>query len=173
MIRDETPLVSFLGFCRLVLSRPPLCRLSFCPLSRLSRGDTARRPDSGRREERAVPFFWSGGCSYADSQHQGQDLQAEEASAEAPERAAGACSADGGTCVSSPCPPFFSAQVKAKATLGSGNLRQAVILPQGEDRNEWLAVNTVDFFNQINLLYGSITEFCTDQTCPIMSAGPK
>jgi MOB kinase activator 1 len=52
-------------------------------------------------------------------------------------------------------------QVKAKATLGSGNLRMAVVLPQGEDRNEWLAVNTVDFFNQINLLYGSITEFCT------------
>jgi MOB kinase activator 1 len=46
------------------------------------------------------------------------------------------------------------------------------VLPQGEDRNEWLAVNTVDFFNQINLLYGSITEFCTDATCPIMSAGP-
>jgi MOB kinase activator 1 len=63
--------------------------------------------------------------------------------------------------------------VKAKATLGSGNLRQAVVLPNGEDRNEWLAVNTVDFFNQINLLYGSITEFCTDVTCPIMSAGPK
>lgn len=83
--------------------------------------------------------------------------------------------------------------MKAKATLGSGNLRQAVILPPGEDStlfrpplfflsfyvfvsflgNEWLAVNTVDFFNQINLLYGSITEFCTDKTCPIMNAGPK
>lgn len=49
-----------------------------------------------------------------------------------------------------------------------GNLRAAVQLPPGEDRNEWLAVNTVDFFNQINLLYGSITEFCTDATCPIM-----
>ena len=31
----------------------------------------------------------------------------------------------------------------------------------------------MDFFNQINLLYGSITEFCTDASCPIMSAGPK
>merc|ERR1711991_315003 len=63
--------------------------------------------------------------------------------------------------------------VKAKATLGSGNLRQAVALPPGEDLNEWLAVNTVDFFNQINLLYGSITEFCTEETCPVMSAGSK
>jgi MOB kinase activator 1 len=31
----------------------------------------------------------------------------------------------------------------------------------------------VDFFNQINMLYGTITEFCTPQACPVMSAGPK
>ncbi|VDI25662.1 Hypothetical predicted protein [Mytilus galloprovincialis] len=61
----------------------------------------------------------------------------------------------------------------AAATLGSGNLRQAVVLPEGEDLNEWVAVNTVDFFNQINMLYGTITEFCTEETCPVMSAGPK
>ena len=61
----------------------------------------------------------------------------------------------------------------AAATLGSGNLRQAVMLPDGEDINEWVAVNTVDFFNQINMLYGTITDFCTEETCPIMSAGQK
>jgi len=61
----------------------------------------------------------------------------------------------------------------AEATLGSGNLRLAVTLPEGEDLNEWLAVNTVDFFNQINMLYGTITEFCTPTECPVMSAGPK
>merc|ERR1711907_179252 len=61
----------------------------------------------------------------------------------------------------------------AKATLGSGNLRLAVQLPEREDLNEWLAVNTVDFFNEISLLYGTITEFCTASTCPIMSAGPN
>ncbi|KAG9458082.1 hypothetical protein H6P81_002590 [Aristolochia fimbriata] len=59
------------------------------------------------------------------------------------------------------------------ATLGSGNLREAVKLPPGEDINEWLAVNTVDFFNQVNLLYGTLTEFCTSASCPTMSAGPK
>ncbi|POY71695.1 hypothetical protein BMF94_5287, partial [Rhodotorula taiwanensis] len=58
-------------------------------------------------------------------------------------------------------------------SLGSGNLRQAVVLPEGEDLNEWLAVNTVDFFNQLNMLYGCITEFCTPQECPVMSAGPR
>jgi hypothetical protein len=30
----------------------------------------------------------------------------------------------------------------AKATLGSGNMRAAVVLPKGEDLNEWLAVNS-------------------------------
>ena len=55
----------------------------------------------------------------------------------------------------------------------TGNLRLAVQLPEGEDCDEWIAVNTVDFFNQINMLYGTITEFCTEEGCPIMSAGPK
>ncbi|XP_029800997.1 MOB kinase activator 1B isoform X3 [Suricata suricatta] len=49
----------------------------------------------------------------------------------------------------------------------------AVMLPEGEDLNEWVAVNTVDFFNQINMLYGTITDFCTEEICPVMSAGPK
>ncbi|KAK0191038.1 Mob1/phocein [Armillaria mellea] len=49
----------------------------------------------------------------------------------------------------------------AEATLGSGNLRLAVRLPEGEDTNEWLAVHAVDFFNHLNMLYGTITEFCT------------
>ena len=57
--------------------------------------------------------------------------------------------------------------------LNLGNLRLAVQLPEGEDVDEWIAVNTVDFFNQINMLYGTITEFCTEDGCPIMSAGPK
>nr|AFK46383.1 unknown [Lotus japonicus] len=60
---------------------------------------------------------------------------------------------------------------QAKATLGSGNLQAAVKLPDSEDLDEWLAVNTVDFFNQINLLYGSISEFCTPESCAQMSAG--
>lgn len=32
----------------------------------------------------------------------------------------------------------------AEATLGSGSLRKAVKLPEGEDLNEWLAVNGMD-----------------------------
>ncbi|GBG26904.1 MOB kinase activator 1A [Hondaea fermentalgiana] len=44
-----------------------------------------------------------------------------------------------------------------KKTLGSGNMRKAVELPADEpDVNEWLAANTVDFFNEISLLYGLV-----------------
>jgi MOB kinase activator 1 len=50
-------------------------------------------------------------------------------------------------------------------------MRSAVQLPKGEDLKEWIAVNTVDFFNEINLLYGTISESCTKEKCPIMSAG--
>ena len=33
--------------------------------------------------------------------------------------------------------------------LGTEVLRGAVVLPKGEEVNEWLAVNTVDFFNEV------------------------
>lgn len=59
----------------------------------------------------------------------------------------------------------------AEQTLGSGSsLAKAVKLPNGEDVNEWLAVYIVDFYNQINMLYGTITEFCSPTTCPRMIA---
>jgi MOB kinase activator 1 len=44
-------------------------------------------------------------------------------------------------------------------TLGSGNLDQTVELPIGEELNEWLAVNTIEFYNEINVLYGTVLEF--------------
>lgn len=60
-----------------------------------------------------------------------------------------------------------------EATLGSGNIRDAVRLPVGEDLCEWLAVNTVDFYNAISVLFGTLEEFCTVQSCSLMTAGPK
>jgi len=43
-------------------------------------------------------------------------------------------------------------------TLGSGNMSLAVELPNGEELNEWLAVNTIEFYNEISILYGTLTE---------------
>ncbi|KAH9365100.1 hypothetical protein HPB48_021409 [Haemaphysalis longicornis] len=46
---------------------------------------------------------------------------------------------------------------QAAATLGSGNLRLAVVLPEGGDLNEWVAVTMADTFNQINMQYDTVT----------------
>ena len=61
----------------------------------------------------------------------------------------------------------------AEATLGAGDLREAVRLPAGEDLNDWFAVNVTDFFNEISLLYGVLMDTCTPASCPTMTAGAK
>lgn len=61
----------------------------------------------------------------------------------------------------------------AKSLLRSGDLQKAVKLPQGADLQHWLSVHTIDFYNITNVLYGSITEFCTSASCPIMSSGER
>ena len=67
----------------------------------------------------------------------------------------------------------YELHLQAQATLGAGDLHEAVTLPDGVDVNEWLAVHTIDFYNSTNLIFGTISEFCTDDRCPCMSAGPK
>lgn len=63
---------------------------------------------------------------------------------------------------------------KAKASLNSGlDMKKAVELPAEEELDDWIAVHVVDFFNRINLIYGTICDTCTDASCPIMSGGPK
>lgn len=61
----------------------------------------------------------------------------------------------------------------ARSLVKSGDLAKAVALPPGADRNHWLSVHTVDFYNITNVLYGSLTEFCTNTSCPLMSSGPR
>jgi len=41
--------------------------------------------------------------------------------------------------------------------------------PRGRIATNSAAI-VVDFYNQINLLYGAITEFCSPQSCPEMKA---
>ncbi|KAI3641098.1 hypothetical protein MIR68_000877 [Amoeboaphelidium protococcarum] len=76
--------------------------------------------------------------------------------------------------------PFMQASAKRDqlkqyiaVTMGGGSMKAAVQLPPGQDRSEWLAINAVDFFNEVNMIYGCVAEFCTDQSCPVMSAGKK
>ncbi|KAJ3381981.1 hypothetical protein HDU92_005014 [Lobulomyces angularis] len=68
----------------------------------------------------------------------------------------------------------FSTQIIK--TLGF-SLTDAVKIPNdGTCRNEWLVVNCnvcVYFYNQMNLLHGCLSEICTVETCPTMSAGGR
>lgn len=34
-------------------------------------------------------------------------------------------------------------------------------------------VTVVDFFNRINLIYGTVSDFCTEESCPTMSGGQR
>lgn len=59
---------------------------------------------------------------------------------------------------------------KAQATLGLQIcMSDMVIVPQGEDEKEWIAVHAVDFFNRISLIFGTLTDSCLPSTCPAMS----
>lgn len=35
------------------------------------------------------------------------------------------------------------------------------------------AVHVVDFFNRINLIYGTVSEYCTEESCKTMSGGSR
>ncbi|CAE8658913.1 unnamed protein product, partial [Polarella glacialis] len=61
--------------------------------------------------------------------------------------------------------------LQRQKTLGSMDLAAQVRLPSGASEEEWLALNTVDLFNELNLLAGAVQDLCTDQSCPVMSAG--
>ncbi|KAF7491868.1 hypothetical protein SSS_10246 [Sarcoptes scabiei] len=58
-----------------------------------------------------------------------------------------------------------------ECTTSESKLRDIVNLAEGLDYNEWLASHTIAFFEHINLLYGTISEFCSMSGCPDMS-GP-
>ncbi|KAI9031371.1 mps one binder kinase activator-like 1 protein [Hyaloraphidium curvatum] len=70
---------------------------------------------------------------------------------------------------SGPRPPYL---VPPHPTIVSGSVKRLVELPAYVDYNEWLAINTFDFFQYVNMLYGVISESCTTSTCPTMS-GPS
>eukprot|EP00794_Sanderia_malayensis_P018229 gene18229-20047_t len=50
-------------------------------------------------------------------------------------------------------------------------LHDTVPVPAGVDTNEWLATNTLSFYNHINLIYSTITDYCTSTTCNTASSG--
>jgi len=61
--------------------------------------------------------------------------------------------------------------LERQKTLGSMDLAAQVKLPRGASEEEWIAVSTIDFFNELNLLAGALSDICTEQSCPQMCAG--
>jgi len=57
-----------------------------------------------------------------------------------------------------------------KESLDSGNVKEAVKLPQGQSTNEWVALNTIELFNTVVLVYSLVEAKCNSQTCPTMIA---
>ncbi|KAJ1439656.1 MOB1, Mps One binder kinase activator-like 1B [Ochromonadaceae sp. CCMP2298] len=55
-------------------------------------------------------------------------------------------------------------------TLGSGDIRTAVKLPSGEDLTEWVAANTVDFYNELSLIWGIVVEIAAEGGAPPVAA---
>ncbi|XP_046889693.1 MOB kinase activator 2 isoform X3 [Hypomesus transpacificus] len=51
------------------------------------------------------------------------------------------------------------------------NMSSFTTLPPGLDHTEWLATNTVAFFQNTNLLSSALSEFCTTASCPT-ACGP-
>ncbi|EJT98727.1 hypothetical protein DACRYDRAFT_24306 [Dacryopinax primogenitus] len=77
-----------------------------------------------------------------------------------------------GVSPSSPGKPLYLCQPFVKAALVKGSFKTIVMQPKYSERLEWIAVNIFDFFNNLNLFYGVLTECCTTATCPTMSVGP-
>ncbi|KAJ7131684.1 Mob1/phocein [Mycena crocata] len=68
--------------------------------------------------------------------------------------------------------PLYLSRPFADAALVKGNFKTIVMQPKYVDVNEWVAVNIFDFYTNLNEFYGVLTECCTQQSCPSMSAGP-
>jgi len=61
-------------------------------------------------------------------------------------------------------PPFVD------SSFVKGNFTPIVALPRFVDVDEWMASNIFDFFYYLNTFYGTLSDFCTPRSCPVMSA---
>ncbi|XP_068628165.1 MOB kinase activator-like 2 isoform X2 [Battus philenor] len=68
-------------------------------------------------------------------------------------------------------PKLYLQEALLERKLPELDMRQLVELPRGLDYNEWLASHTLALFEHVNLLYGTVSEFCTAASCPDMT-GP-
>jgi len=64
----------------------------------------------------------------------------------------------------------YTLRQSLKNNLAGGTLiKDSVICPEGEDENEWIAMNTIECYNTMNMCYSFIQEFCTENSCAQMT----
>ncbi|XP_039268696.1 MOB kinase activator 2-like isoform X2 [Styela clava] len=64
-------------------------------------------------------------------------------------------------------PPYLD-QTLIQPTPHDISLHQVVHLPPQIDQKEWVATQVISLFHNINLEYGTMSEFCTAESCPTM-----
>eukprot|EP01104_Vermistella_antarctica_P009118 TRINITY_DN2324_c0_g1_i1.p1 TRINITY_DN2324_c0_g1~~TRINITY_DN2324_c0_g1_i1.p1 ORF type:complete len:223 (-),score=51.03 TRINITY_DN2324_c0_g1_i1:735-1403(-) len=58
-----------------------------------------------------------------------------------------------------------------RASLGAGlNIGEVVKLPPGQDKHEWIAMNTMELFNTVDLIWDLVGHACSPDSCPKMDA---
>jgi len=65
------------------------------------------------------------------------------------------------------CNPFL------RASLVTGKFKAIIAQPKYSDLSEWVAMNLVDFYTNVNLFLEVLSDSCTASLCPTMSAGPN
>jgi hypothetical protein len=58
-----------------------------------------------------------------------------------------------------------------RTQLVKGSYKTIVQLPKYVDFGEWVALNIFEFYHHLNLFFGVVSDYCTPQSCPSMSAG--
>lgn len=66
---------------------------------------------------------------------------------------------------------IYKLHLEAQQTLDSCEACDAVKLPLGINKTDWIASKMVAVFERVECLVNAIREICTDDTCPRMSAG--
>lgn len=64
-------------------------------------------------------------------------------------------------------------ELKTTLERGVADMHRFVKLPPGEDLRDWVLIHVIDMYNEICLLYGTISDMCTPFSCPCMTAGSK
>jgi len=67
-----------------------------------------------------------------------------------------------------------SPKVFETSTLGSdAAIVTSCILPHGENELFWISSHLRQFFCEAKLIYGAVSSCCTEESCPVMSAGQR